>query len=202
MWRSFPWLLLVLHMCNPSSRRYVGWVPIALSLALILDLATSQSPSSAWQDATVRTRFSATRVGIPGLLQILYRVFVDSGRLCNPRLSGLRRLTSLFAWLTLLVPLETHNLGEEASHKFKSSCGALSIAALFLFALFYIYILLYLTFSYSTCDISSQVMSWFPPRSGRLPAETPHWCPTRGANCAGQWVNQRHPVTRKVTGNI
>ena len=72
-------------------------------MALILDLATitatteSQSPSSAWQDATVRTRFSATRVGIPGLLQSLYRVFVDSGRLCNPRLSGLRRLTSLFA---------------------------------------------------------------------------------------------------------
>ena len=161
-------------------------------MALLLDLATltatteSQSPSSAWQDATVRTSFSATPVGIPGLLQSLYRVFVDPGRLCNPRLSGLRRFTSLFACLTLLVPLETHNLGEEASHKFKSSCGALSIAALFLFALFYIYILLYLTFSYSTCDISSQVMSWFPPRSGRLPAETPHWCPTRGANCAGQ----------------
>ena len=179
-------------MCNPSSRRYVGQVPISLSLALILDLATitatteSQSPRSAWQDASLRTSFSATPVGIPGLLQSLYRVFVDPGSLCNPRRSGLRRFTSLFACLTLLVPLETHNLGEEASHKFKSSCGALSIAALFLFALFYIYILLYLTFSYSTCDISSQVMSWFLPRSGRLPAETPHWCPTRGANCAGQ----------------
>ena len=142
MWRSFPCPLLVMHMCNPSSRRYVGWVPISLSLALLLDLATltatteSQSPSSAWQDATVRTSFSATPVGIPGLLQSLYRVFVDPGSLCNPRRSGLRRFTSLFACLTLLVPLETHNLGEEASHKFKSSCGALYITALFLFSFF------------------------------------------------------------------